>query len=82
MAFLVDDILLAPFKLPAWISRKVGESAYREMTDEASIRNELLQLQMRLELGEVDEEEYERCEAKLLEDLGRARELKEEGPPF
>lgn len=82
MAFLVDSILLAPVKVPDWIARKVSEAAYNEMTDESSIRHELLQLQMRFELGEVDMQEYERREAKLLEDLERARELKDQGPPL
>ena len=81
MAFVIDDILLAPVVLPTWIARKVSEAAYTEMTDDAAIRQELLQLQMRFELGEMDEEEYDRREADLLRQIERARKLKEEGPP-
>ena len=82
MAFVLDDILLAPVTFPVWISRKVGEAAHKEMTDDTTIRQELLQLQMRFELGEMDEEEYERREGKLLEQLERAHKLKQEGTPF
>ena len=82
MAFILDDILLAPVTLPTWISRKISEAAYNEMTDDSAIRQELLQLQMRFEVGEMDEEEYDRREANLLDQLKRARKLKEEGPPL
>ena len=47
MAFILDDILLAPVTFPTWIARKVGEAAYAEITDDTAIRQELLQLQMR-----------------------------------
>ena len=82
MAFILDDILLAPVTFPTWIARKVGEAAYAEITDDTAIRQELLQLQMRFELDEMDEEEYERRETHLLEQIERARKLKEEGPPL
>ncbi len=81
MAFVLDDILLAPIRVPVWVSKKLGEAAYAEMTDENSVRQQLLELQMRLELGEVSEEEYERREADLLEEIERIRKLKEEGAP-
>jgi len=81
MAFVLDDILLAPVKFPTWIAQKVGTAAYAEMTDENSVRQQLLELQMRLELGEVSEEEYERRETDLLEEIERIRKLKEENAP-
>ena len=71
MAFLLDDILLAPVKFPMWIAQKVGDAAYAQMTDDAAVRQQLLELQMRLELGEVSEEEYERREADLLKEIER-----------
>ena len=79
MGFLLDDILLAPVKFPTWIAQKVGTAAYAQMTDDAAVRQQLLELQMRLELGEVSEEEYERREADLLKEIERIRKLKEEG---
>jgi len=51
MAFIIDDILLSPLKFTVWIGKKLGESAYQEMTDESKIHEELLQLQMRYEVG-------------------------------
>lgn len=82
MAFLLDDILLAPVTFPTWIGRKVGEAAHAEMTDDSSIRQQLLQLQMSFELGDVDEAEYDRRETELLKRLERARKFKEEGAPL
>lgn len=82
MAFILDDILLAPVSFPTWIAQKVGEAAYADMTDEGTVRQQLLELQMRFELGEVPEEEYERREAYLVKELEHIRKLKEEGAPL
>jgi len=78
MAFIIDDILLSPLKFTVWIGKKLGESAYQEMTDESKIHEELLQLQMRYEVGEISEEEYEKEEAMLMERLEAIRKMKEE----
>ena len=78
MAFIIDDILLSPLKLTVWIGKKLGESAYQEMTDESKIHEELLQLQMRYEVGEIGEEEYEKEEARLMERLEAIKKMKEE----
>jgi len=78
MAFIIDDILLSPLKLTVWIGKKLWESAYQEMTDESKIHEELLQLQMRYEVGEISEEEYEKEEARLMERLEAIRKMKEE----
>lgn len=78
MAFLIDDILFLPLKFPVWIGKKIEEAAYRELTDESKIREELLALQMRLEMGEITDEEYEKEEAKLMERLEAIKKLKEQ----
>ena len=79
--FLIDDILLAPVTFTAWIARKAREAAYAEMIDETAPRQQLLELQMRFELGGVSEEEYEQREAELLGQIERARQLKEDAAP-
>lgn len=81
LVLLVDDILFAPIRFPTWIGQKVGEAAHTQMTDDSAMRQDLIELQMRLELGEISEEDYDRREAELLEDIERARKLKEEGSP-
>jgi len=78
MAFIIDDILFSPLKLTIWLGKKLRESAYEEMTDESKIHEELLQLQMRYEMEEIDDETYEKEETKLMEKLEAIRKIKEE----
>ena len=78
MAFILDDILLSPLKLTVWLGKKLRESAYEEMTDESKIHEELLHLQMRFEMEEIDDETYEKEETKLMDRLEAIRKMKEE----
>ncbi len=78
MAFILDDILLSPLKLTVWLGKKLRESAYEEMTDESRIHEDLLHLQMRYEMEEIDDETYEKEETKLMERLEAIRKMKEE----
>ena len=78
MAFIIDDILLSPLKFTVWIAEKLKENAYREITDESRVHEELLALQMRYEMEEISEEEYEKEEAGLMERLEAIRVMKEE----
>jgi len=78
MAFIIDDILLSPLKFTVWIAAKLRDSAYQEMTDESRVHEELLALQMRYEMEEIDDETYEKEETKLMDRLEAIREMKEE----
>jgi uncharacterized membrane protein len=78
MAFIIDDILLSPLRFTVWIAEKLKENAYNEMTDESKVHEDLLQLQMRHEMGEISEEEYEKKETRLMERLEAIRKMKEE----
>ena len=78
MALIVDDIVLAPIKFPVWVCKKLSESAEKEMTDDSRIYEDLLELQMRYELGEISDEYYERQETRLMEKLEEIRKYKEE----
>ena len=78
MAFIVDDILLAPIKFPVWIAKKLSEYAEKEMADDSKIHEDLLELQMRYEMGEISDEEYDKQEAMLMEKLEEIRKYKEE----
>jgi hypothetical protein len=64
---------LAPVRGVAWVAEQVALEADREANDETRARRELAQLEMELELGSIDESEYERREEELLERLERAR---------
>jgi hypothetical protein len=64
---------LAPVRGTMWIADKVAEQAEQEMTSEPAIRRRLLELELRHDMGEIDDEEYEAAESALLEELMRAR---------
>jgi uncharacterized membrane protein len=76
--FLLDDILLAPVKGIVWLGEKIDEVIKAEEQDEGRLKDTLLELQMRLELGQISEEEYRRQEAVLLERLEAVRAKTEE----
>jgi len=53
---------------------KLAQAVDAEMNDDSRLREELLASQMRLELGEISEEEFAAIEADL---LARLREIRE-----
>jgi len=79
---LILDLLTAPVLGPIrgvhWLAKKVAEAAEGELLDEDRVRNELLELQMRLDMGEITEEEYDEQEKVLVEQLNAIREAKAE----
>ena len=48
-----------------------------ELTDDTPIKQELMELQMQLELGDVDDEEYRRREAEIMARLREVRDWRE-----
>lgn len=74
-------LLTAPISLPIdgfrFILNQVAEMAEREMLDEDRIREELLLLQVRLDDGDVTEEEYLVLEGEIMTRLRAAREYRE-----
>ena len=77
MAFLLDDILLAPAKFAAWIGQTVRDQAEAQFTDESVVHERMLDLQTRLELGQIEEEEFLRQEAVLMRRLDEIHKYKE-----
>ena len=75
--FIIDDILLAPIKGIVWIGKKIEEIVKKETSDKSKIQENLLELQMRLELEEITEAEYEKEEPKLLKELDRIQKEEE-----
>lgn len=72
--FLIDDILLSPLKGLVWLAEKVDEVAQRELSDEGSMKEKLMELQLRFELDEISEEEYAKQETELLDRLNAIHE--------
>ena len=65
---------LAPVRGTIWIAERVAEQAEHELGDEAAIRRQLAELEMRYDTGEIDDEEYAEAEDELLRRLALARE--------
>jgi adenylosuccinate lyase len=72
---LVDDLLLLPVDGFKFILRQIQQVADRELNDEGVIKSQLLELQMRLELDEISEDEYKESEASL---FARLRVIKQQ----
>ncbi|MEK6791640.1 MAG: gas vesicle protein GvpG [Deltaproteobacteria bacterium] len=70
MVFLIDDMVV-------WLADKLKEAAEAEMYDESAVREALLALETRLEIGEITEEYYMKQEAALLKRLEEIRRYKE-----
>ena len=68
---------MLPIKGTIMISQKLRSTAKEEATDKASIQEELLELQMRYEVGEISDEEYEQHESQLLDKLEEIRKHEE-----
>ena len=75
--FLIDDLILAPFKGILFLAGKINEVIEKETSDEGSIKERLMELQMKFEMDEINEEEYDRREDELLNLLANIREEKQ-----
>jgi hypothetical protein len=68
--FIIDDLLLSPMKGFMWLVRELHGAAEREFADERERTLRALQsLHMRLEAGQIDEDEFDEEEARLLDRL-------------
>lgn len=76
--FLIDDILLVPLKGVIWLGKKINEVAEKEVSDEGRIKEKLMELQLKFELDEISEEEYNKQEKEFLERLDAIRKTNEE----
>lgn len=69
----VDDLLLLPFTGFKSVLRTLVKVAEEQYTDDAPLKERLLNLQVELEEGKIDEEQYIEQEAQILREL---REIK------
>ncbi len=67
--FLIDDLLLAPFKGWNFIMRTLLKVAEEQWTDDTPLKEQLLALQVQLEEGELTEEQYLEAEAAILKGI-------------
>ncbi len=68
--FILDSLLIGSLR---FVLDKVAAAAEAEMQDDSALREQLLEAQMRLELGELSDDEFAGIERDL---LARLRALK------
>ena len=78
---LISKLLFFPLAGPVagirWSLGKVQRVVEEELVDDSPIKQELMELQMLLELGDIDDEEYGRREADLMRRFREVREWRE-----
>jgi hypothetical protein len=68
--FILDSLLIGSLR---FVLDKVAAAAEAEINDDTALREQLLEAQMRLDLGEIGEDEFARIERDL---FARIREIK------
>lgn len=78
---LLSKILFFPVAGPVagikWTLGKVQSVVEEELTDDTPVKQELMELQLRLELGDIDDAEYVRREGELMARLRDVRAWRE-----
>ncbi|HTR77608.1 MAG TPA: gas vesicle protein GvpG [Gemmatimonadaceae bacterium] len=78
---LLTNLLFFPVTGPVagirWTLGKVQRVVEDELTDDAPIKHELMELQLQLELGDIDDAEYTRREADVMRRLREVRAWRE-----
>lgn len=75
---LIDDILFAPITGFQFIMRTLAKVAEEQYTDDAPLKERLLELQVKLESGDITEDEYAEQEAQIMRDLREIQNRKME----
>ncbi len=75
--FILDSLLIGGIR---FVLDKVAAAADEEMNDEAALRQQLLNAQMQVELGEMSEQEFASLEETILARLREIRERREGAP--
>lgn len=76
--FLIDDLLLLPYKGLKGVFQKIQEMTEMELSDSDRIREKLMELHLKFALDEISEEEYKAQEKELMRHLD-ARKRAEKG---
>jgi hypothetical protein len=69
--FILDSLLIGGLR---FVFDKIAVAVDAELTDDTALREQLLAAQMRVELGEMTQEQFETLEADI---LVRLREIRE-----
>ena len=74
--FILDSLMISGIR---WALQTVATAADAEMNDDGALREQLLEAEMRREMGELSDEEFRRTEASLLARIREIRERREGG---
>jgi hypothetical protein len=74
--FILDSLMISGIR---WALQTVATAAETEMNDDAALREQLLEAEMRREMGELSNEEFRQTEASLLARIREIRERREGG---
>jgi hypothetical protein len=66
--------VLGPIQGLMWIAEKVGEQAENTIFNADTVRGQLMELELRYDLGEISEEDFNEAEETLLARLRFIRE--------
>ena len=79
---LLKHLLFWPVTGPLFLTefsmKKVEGVVREELTDDTRIKGELMELQLKLELGDIDDDQYVAMEAELMLQLREMREWREQ----
>jgi cytochrome c-type biogenesis protein CcmH/NrfG len=75
---LIDDLLMLPFSGFNFVMKTLRQVAEEQYTDDAPIKERLLELQLKLESGDITEEEYTQEEADIIRQLREIQNRKRE----
>ena len=74
--FILDSVLIGGLR---FVFDKIAAAVDTELNDDSALREQLLAAQMRLELGEMSQAEFDDFEADILARLREIRE-RQQGP--
>jgi hypothetical protein len=69
--FILDSLMISGLR---WVMNTVVTAAEAEMNDDTALREQLIDAEMRREMGEISDQEFQDLEADI---LARIREIKE-----
>ena len=75
---LIDDLLIGGVR---FVLDKLAQAVDSELRDDTVLKEQLLEAQMRRELGEITEEEFQETERDLLQRIRDVRERNTEPAP-
>ena len=75
---LIDTLLVGGIR---FVLDKIAAAVDTELNDDSALREQLLAAQMRVELGEMTQDDFDALEADILARLREIRERRQDGGP-